>query len=219
MAAFDVCFVPPYFTFVVHDPRFVVTFAVLLLVSLVVGGQAAALSSQATYSSERERRTHALYRLGRELAALDEPDPIVEAIRRHVAEAFEGEVSIALADRSGRLPEVSPGKEKERAVAQWAFDHGKAAGVGTDTLPSAAELHVPLSGSTRTLGVLSLRWTFVALAIAVPAVTALAWARLRRMDAEGWVPSRELELLRSIDIFAPLRGPVLERLARRLRGH
>ncbi|HET8527234.1 MAG TPA: MFS transporter [Actinomycetota bacterium] len=67
------------------------------------------------------------------------------------------------------------------------------------------------------LGVLSLRWTFVALAIAVPVVTALGWARLRRVDAEGWVPSRELELLRSIDIFAPLRGPVLERLARRLR--
>jgi MFS family permease len=67
------------------------------------------------------------------------------------------------------------------------------------------------------LGVLSLRWTFVALGIAVPAATALGWARLRRVDAEAWVPSHELELLRSIDIFRPLRGPVLERLARRLR--
>lgn len=159
VAAFDVCFVPPYFTFVVHDPRFVVTFAVLLLVSLVVGGQAAALSSQATYSAERERRTHALYRLGRDLAALDAPGAMVDAIRRHVGEAFEGGVTLRLADRSGRLPEADAGEERERAVAQWVLDHGKAAGTGTDTLPSSRELHVPLAGAERTLGVLSLRRT------------------------------------------------------------
>jgi hypothetical protein len=45
-------------------------------------------------------------------------------------------------------------------------------------------------------------------------VTALSWTRLRRIDAEAWVPSRELDLLRSNDIFEPLRGPELERLAR-----
>ena len=67
------------------------------------------------------------------------------------------------------------------------------------------------------LGVVSLRWTFVALGLGVPVATALGWAKLRRVDAEAWVPTRQLELLRSIDIFGPLRGPVLERLARRLR--
>ena len=67
------------------------------------------------------------------------------------------------------------------------------------------------------LGALTLRWTFVALGLAVPVVTALSWTRLRRIDAEAWVPSRELELLRSIDIFGPLRGPSLERLARSTR--
>lgn len=64
------------------------------------------------------------------------------------------------------------------------------------------------------LGALTLRWTFVALGFAVLVVSAMSWTRLRRIDAEAWVPSRELELLRSIDIFGPLRGPVLERLAR-----
>ena len=68
------------------------------------------------------------------------------------------------------------------------------------------------------LGALTLPWTFVALGLAVPIVTALSWTRLRRIDAEAWVPSRELELLRSIEIFEPLRGPELERLARYTRG-
>jgi MFS family permease len=67
------------------------------------------------------------------------------------------------------------------------------------------------------LAALTLRWTFVALGLALPLVTALSWSRLRRIDAQAWVPSRELELLRSIDIFGPLRGPVLERLARSTR--
>jgi MFS family permease len=67
------------------------------------------------------------------------------------------------------------------------------------------------------LGALTLRWTFVALGLALPLVTALSWSRLRRIEAQAWVPSRELELLRSIDIFGPLRGPVLERLARSTR--
>jgi MFS family permease len=66
------------------------------------------------------------------------------------------------------------------------------------------------------LGALTLPWTFVALGLAVPVATAIGWRRLRRIDAEAWVPSHELELLRSIDIFAPLGGPVLENLARRL---
>ena len=66
------------------------------------------------------------------------------------------------------------------------------------------------------LGALGLPWTFVALGVSVPVVTAVSWTRLRRIEARAWVPSRELELLRAIDIFAPLRGPMLEQLARQL---
>jgi hypothetical protein len=66
------------------------------------------------------------------------------------------------------------------------------------------------------LDLLRLRWTFVALGLVVPAATALGWRRLRRVDAEAWVPSHELDLLRSLDIFGPLRGPVLERVVRRI---
>ena len=66
------------------------------------------------------------------------------------------------------------------------------------------------------LGALTVPWTFVGLGLAVPVATAIGWRRLRRIDAEAWVPSHELELLRSIDIFGPLRGPVLEFMAREL---
>ena len=48
--------------------------------------------------------------------------------------------------------------EKEQSVAAWAFLHRQPAGRGTDTLPSAEGLHLPLLAGERAVGVLSLRF-------------------------------------------------------------
>jgi two-component system sensor histidine kinase KdpD len=43
------------------------------------------------------------------------------------------------------------------SVAQWVFDHGRAAGLGTDTLPAAKAQYLPLNGTRAPLGVLAVR--------------------------------------------------------------
>jgi two-component system sensor histidine kinase KdpD len=45
----------------------------------------------------------------------------------------------------------------ELAVGQWVHEHGQVAGQGTDTLPGASGLYLPLTGSRGTVGVLGLR--------------------------------------------------------------
>jgi two-component system sensor histidine kinase KdpD len=45
------------------------------------------------------------------------------------------------------------------SVAQWVFDHGQPAGLGTDTLPAAPAQYLPMIGTDRTLGVLAVRPT------------------------------------------------------------
>ncbi len=66
-----------------------------------------------------------------------------------------------LPDASGRLyfPPDKPMEASLRgadlAVAQWVTDHGRQAGLGTDTLPAAAALYVPLGDARRQLGVLA----------------------------------------------------------------
>ncbi|MBZ0252616.1 MAG: two-component system sensor histidine kinase KdbD, partial [Candidatus Methylomirabilis sp.] len=45
--------------------------------------------------------------------------------------------------------------EKEAGVARWVFEHGRPAGFGTDTLPSAKGWHLPLRGSKGPVGVLA----------------------------------------------------------------
>ncbi|MGQ0694612.1 MAG: ATP-binding protein, partial [Nitrospiraceae bacterium] len=42
-------------------------------------------------------------------------------------------------------------------VAQWVYDHGDRAGLGTDTLPGASALYLPLVGSTGPVGVVAVR--------------------------------------------------------------
>jgi two-component system sensor histidine kinase KdpD len=48
--------------------------------------------------------------------------------------------------------------DKEHSVADWALRHRQPAGSGTDTLPSAEGLHLPLMAGDHTVGVLSLRF-------------------------------------------------------------
>jgi two-component system sensor histidine kinase KdpD len=72
-------------------------------------------------------------------------------------------VAILSPDSGGRLTvsagdgSLFGGGEHERAVAQWTFENGKPAGLSTRTLAGARALHLPLKGSSRTLGVLAIR--------------------------------------------------------------
>jgi hypothetical protein len=52
----------------------------------------------------------------------------------------------------------------------------------------------------------------------LPIVAALAWRRLRAVDARAVLPVEGLALLRATSLFAALAAPVIERLARNLRS-
>src|SRR5262245_6128233 len=163
VAALDFFFVPPFFTFAVTDTQYFITFSVMLIIALVIGGLAAQIRAQAESARERERRMAALYAMSRELASTRGVQELLAVAVRHISELFGTRLTIQLPDANGRLEgSATPGAEftmdpSERAVSQWAYDHGQVAGQGTDTLPGAAALYLPLLGSRGTVGVLGLR--------------------------------------------------------------
>jgi len=61
-----------------------------------------------------------------------------------------------------------------------------------------------------------IRWSLVVTGAFLPALAALTWRQLLRIDAESHAPSDEIRLLERIPIFSPLPGPSLERLASQL---
>ena len=163
VAAFDFFFVPPYFTFAVSDTEYLVTFAVMLVVALVISSLAVRIRAQAESARERERRMAALYAMSRELASTRGVDRLQEVAVRHIAELFRTEGVVLLPQPDGRLaPEPAdaarfPMDTSELAVSQWVHEHGQIAGQGTDTLPGASGLYLPLIGSGGSVGVLGLR--------------------------------------------------------------
>jgi two-component system sensor histidine kinase KdpD len=163
VAAFDFFFVPPYLTFAVTDTEYLLTFAVMLVVALVISSLAARTRAQAESARERERRMATLYAMSRELAATRGVQALLAVATRHIGELFGGRVAILLPDANGRLGgEPPPGAgfpldSSDLAVGQWVYEHGQVAGQGTDTLPGATALYLPLQGSGGTVGVLGLR--------------------------------------------------------------
>ncbi|MGM9479751.1 DUF4118 domain-containing protein [Roseateles sp. NT4] len=173
VAAFDFVFVEPRWSFAVGDAQYLVTFAVLLLVGLVIGQLAAGLQAQARAAQERERRVRGLYAMSRDLGAALVPEQVAEIATRFLRAEF-GTASAVLAPPLA----ASPGREvlavlpvpgsssvqPDLGVAQWAFDHGQAAGQGTDTLPASPCLMLPLTAPMRLRGVLAVegrrqRWS------------------------------------------------------------
>lgn len=159
--AFDFCFVPPRFTFSVGDAQYLVTFAVMLIVALVIANLMASVRQQTRVAGARERRTALLYAMSRELAATRGVTSMARVAVRHVAEVFGCKAVVLLPDANGRLhyPRESPIEGSlaaaDLSIAQWVVDHGKRAGLGSDTLPAAPALYVPLSDEHQRLGVLA----------------------------------------------------------------
>ena len=158
--AFDFCFVPPRFSFTVSDTQYLLTFLVMFVAALTISELTARLRTQAETARQGEIRTAMLHALSRRLSSTQGLDAILEAAVRHLARLFDSDI-IALTPgkdgalearaASGALREVG---EKDRSVAQWVFDLGKPAGLGTQTLPVVDALYIPLISAGGSVGVL-----------------------------------------------------------------
>jgi two-component system, OmpR family, sensor histidine kinase KdpD len=163
VAAFDFFFVPPYYTFAVSDVRYFVTFAVMLVVAIVVSSLTVRIRQQAEAARSRERRTAALYDLSRELAGTRGAATLVQAAVRHIHEVFAGQVVILRPGPEGGLvlgaayPSPFEIDTDEGGVVRWVFEHRQMAGLGTDTLPGAQALYVPLIASQGIVGVIGIK--------------------------------------------------------------
>ncbi len=159
VAAFDFFFVPPRLSFSVSDVQYLVTFAVMLAVALVIGHLTADLSFQATIAESRARHNRALYEMARELSSALTVEQIAEITHRFIDLGFNAQASILVPNDANRItspPGTAPLENADTGIAQWAFDHGEAAGCSTNTLPSSPLLYVPLKAPMRIRGVLAI---------------------------------------------------------------
>lgn len=147
--AFDFFLVPPYLTFHVEDTEYVITFGVMLLVSLTISRLTTRIQAQAEAARERERRSTSLYEMSRDFASHSEISQLAKIAAEHLENLFDSQAVILLPnDQQFSIYAIdeapSPVNDQELAVARWVYDHSREAGLGTQTLPGSQGLYLPL---------------------------------------------------------------------------
>lgn len=160
VVAFDFFFVPPRFSLLPGDVQHFLTFAVMLVVGVTIGQLSGGIRFQAQVASHREKRARTLYEFARELAQFQSASEVIRHTEQFMSRHFRARVAVLVPDAVGTL--VSPTSHGmtnpfDSTTAQWAFEQGRPAGAGTDTLGTNEYLFLPLKSPTRNRGVLALR--------------------------------------------------------------
>jgi two-component system sensor histidine kinase KdpD len=160
VAAYDFLFVPPRYTFAVSDTRHVLTFAMMFAVGFLLSELTRRMRAQQRNATRRETYTAALYALARDLGAAGDAPSVARAMTVRAGDAFDGTVAVFQPGLHGALVELArsgdaPLDARDLSVARWAHEHGRAAGLGSDTLPGARAACLPLRTDGRGLGVIA----------------------------------------------------------------
>ncbi|MEW7314096.1 two-component system sensor histidine kinase KdpD [Buttiauxella gaviniae] len=155
--SFDLFFIAPHGTLAVSDIQYLLTFAVMLTVGLVIGNLTAGVRYQARIARYREQRTRHLYEMSKALAAERTPQDIAATSELFINNSFNARAQLLLPDENGVLKRANAQSEPQNwdeAIARWSFDKGQPAGAGTDTLPGVPYQILPLKTPAKTLGLL-----------------------------------------------------------------
>jgi two-component system sensor histidine kinase KdpD len=158
---FDFLFVAPYYSFAVSNTQYLLTFAVMLLVGVTISNLTAGIRLQARVAQHRQARTEALYTMTRELSRASGLDEVVTIAVQNVARVFEAQAVALVPNASGTIAyPQAPGiygsyHGADLGIARWVYANRVAAGLGTNTLPGADALHLPLAAAHKLVGVLA----------------------------------------------------------------
>ena len=160
--SYDYFFVPPRFGFGWSDLPNIMSFIILVIIAQVICHLTVLNRQQAEIAHLGEQRTAALHALTRQLASTRGIAQLIEIAVRYISEVFDSEVLMLLSEEGElKIRAASTSKKvlntKDLGVAQWVYDLGQIAGLGTDTLPFSDSLYVPLQGSQGPVGVLKIR--------------------------------------------------------------
>jgi two-component system, OmpR family, sensor histidine kinase KdpD len=156
---FDFFLIPPFLTFRISDIKYLPSFFVFIIISLIVSLLAKGIRWQTESTRHRERFLASLYSFSREIMSARNLDEILNKAASHISEAFQSNLVILLPDENNQLQVTKKQgglefNEKEKAVAVWVYKNGLQAGRNTQTLSSAKWHYLPLKAEEITFGVL-----------------------------------------------------------------
>jgi two-component system sensor histidine kinase KdpD len=159
--AYNFFFLPPVYTFTITDPTNVAAFFFFMLIAFVVSNVAGRVRSQADTAIGRIRTTEQLYAFSRKLAGTATLDDVLWATAYQTALMLKVRVVLLLPEeglltvKSGYPPEDAL-DQADLAAANWAWSNDRPAGRGSDTLPGAKRLFLPMRTGRGAIGVIGI---------------------------------------------------------------
>jgi len=159
--AYNFFFLPPIYTFTIADPHNVTAFGFFTLVAVIVSSVAARVRTQAVATMERARTTESLYAFSRKLAGAGTLDDVLWASAYQTALMLKVRVVLLLPERGSIVVKAGYPPEDilddaDIAAAKWAWENNHVAGRGSDTLPGAKRLFLPMHTGRGAIGVMGI---------------------------------------------------------------
>ena len=154
-------FLPPIYTLTIADPHNIAAFALFTIVAVVVSHVAARGRLQAVTAQTRVRSVESLYSFSRKLAGAGTLDDVLWATAFQTAMMLSVRVVLLLPEsgvlkiKSGYPPEDML-DDGDVAAAKWSFENNRVAGRGSDTLPGAKWLFLPMRTGRGAIGVIGI---------------------------------------------------------------
>ncbi|ORL66869.1 sensor histidine kinase [Pseudomonas putida] len=159
--SYDFLFIPPTFSFSIQREEDVLTLVFFLLMAALTGNLATRQRRQLQALKETQAETTQLLDLSRRLTVATDRQAVFSAAGQHLDGWQDMQVCLLERDSdrqlraaSGHEPQLT---DNERAAAEWAWQHGQAAGHGSDTLPDGRWWWWPLSVEDQPLALLGVR--------------------------------------------------------------
>lgn len=159
--AYNFFFLPPMHTFTIADPENVVALFFFGVTAVIASNLTARVRAQAIVARQRARTTEELYRFSRKLAGAANLDDLLWATVHQIALMLKFRVVILLPEdgtvavRAGYPPEDSL-DAADLAAAKWCWERNHIAGRGSDTLPGAKRLFMPMHTGRGAVGVVGI---------------------------------------------------------------
>lgn len=157
--SFDLFFVEPKLSFNVSDVQYLVTFSVMLIVSLIINNLAVGLRFQAQAARKREQQAISMSYLAQSLSAARKNDDIINQAVAWLTQHIASTAIIVMPDADNKMVVMTDGTipaEFNWVVTRWVFDHNESAGLGTNTLTANKMHYRALATSNQVLAVLAL---------------------------------------------------------------
>jgi len=156
---FDFLFVHPYYTITVHDWEYFIAFVGYVAIALIISSLATRLRHLLPQIWQSEAEVEATSALSRVLVEAKTRQEVFEILADQMHNFAPGVFAVLIPSYSGLQigagDAVYPLNDKEKAIAQWAYDNGQIAGRGTDNLPAGKGYYIPLKTHRMIFGVMA----------------------------------------------------------------